>query len=734
MAKYARIIVNRHHQRVDRVFTYKIPASLSESVQAGMMVEVPFGTGDTHLKGYCVGTADECEIEDSKLKELCGLLDPKPLFSSEDLSLATYIADRYGAPLSSALTLFVPRVPGTDLPETQYFKLVKYPEKNLGKNQRAIVDYLRDAQDQTARKDDVLAQTGSTLASAKTLEEQGFLERFSVRETPVPYDEKRWERANRPQLNKAQHNALMLIGSAMEEDRYEGFLLFGVTGSGKTYVYLNMAHQLIAQGKQMILLVPEISLTPQYIEILESYFGERVGVMHSGLSDGERTRRYLRAKEGFYDIVVGPRSALFMPLKNLGAVVIDEEHESTYKSDEMPTFYAREVAEELCRRKGIPLVLGSATPSVESFWRAQNGELTLLSMPDRATGTALPSVTVVDTKAEMAEGNMSFFSEPLRRAIADRLARGEQTILFLNRKGYASFSACRACGFVLRCPKCYLPYTYHKDKGALICHHCGKSVAMPDHCPNCGSPYLMSTGIGTQRVEEEAKSFFPAARIRRMDLDAAGDEGYESIYQDMADGCVDILIGTQMVAKGFDFPKVTLVGVIAADLSLYSPDYHASERTFELITQAVGRAGRHSGGEAVIQTFSPDHYCIREAARQSYEGFYKEEIMARELAGVPPFEHLLQILVSGRNENSVREDVAGLYRLMERLGRNKGFVLMGPSPASLGRVNNVFRWKILARSTDAGRLVRYGAYCIDRYLEETRNSTITMDLDPGQIL
>ena len=511
-------------------------------------------------------------------------------------------------------------------------------------------------------------------------------------------------------------------------------LLYGVTGSGKTEVFLDLIEKTLREGKQAIVLIPEISLTYQTVMRFYERFGEKVSVVHSKVSKGEKCERFEKAKRGEISVMIGPRSALFTPFQNLGIIIVDEFHDGSYDSDQVPKYSAVEVAEKRGELENAKVVLGSATPSVESYYRAQNGEITLLSLPDRATGTALPSVTVVDTKAEMARGNMSLFSEPLRRAIADRLNRGEQTILFLNRKGYASFSACRACGFVLRCPKCYLPYTYHKDKNALICHHCGKSVAMPDACPNCGSPYLQNTGIGTQRIEEEARSFFPTARIRRLDIDAAGDEGYESIYQDVAGGRVDILIGTQMVAKGFDFPKVTLVGVVAADLSLYSPDYHATERTFELITQAVGRAGRHSGGEAVIQTFSPDHYCIREAARQSYEGFYKEEIMARELGGAPPFEHILEILVSGKNEDAVREEVAGLYRLMAQLGRNKGFSLMGPSPASLGRVNNVFRWKILARATDGERLVRYGGYCIDRYLEQERKSTFAMDIDPGQVL
>ena len=732
--KYAEIVVGRAAQRVDRIFTYRVPEALREKVCPGMMVEAPFGSGGKTVKGYVLALTDTTDVPADKLKELKGLLGSAPVFTDEELDLARFIAKRWGAALSSCLALFVPRDPGKGLKETETVTLGEEPEGRLGARQAVVVEYLKRTPAGRAPRELIYRETGANASVLRSLAEKGIIILSSEPEEKPPADF--ISAAVRPVLSDEQQDALSPILRASREGRYEGFLLFGITGSGKTEVYLRAAEDLIRRGRTLILLVPEISLTPQYIRILTERFGPRVGVLHSGLTDTERSRRWTRAKEGFYDVVVGPRSALFTPLPSLGMVILDEEHESSYKADEMPAYHAREVAEELCRRRGIPLVLGSATPSVETFHRAKSGGLTLLTMKKRPSGAVLPEVTLVDMRQEAEAGNLGIFSRTLVGKISERLAKGEQTILFLNRKGYAGTVSCRGCGEALRCSRCYLPYTYHKDVNALICHHCGKTVPLPDRCPHCGSPYLRPFGIGTQKVEEEARRLFPEARIRRMDLDSSrgSAEEYGKLVADMAEGRTDILVGTQMVAKGFDFPKVTLVGVVAADTSLFNPDYHSAERTFQLLTQAAGRAGRsETPGEALIQTFAPEEYAIRDAVAQDYPAFYGEELRAREMMGCPPFLHLLQMVVAGPNEDTVRREVAELYQLMAGYAAKRPFTLLGPSPCQLGRVNNVFRWKILVKCAEWERLASYGSYCLAKYLEKEPRSTVSMDLDPSQI-
>ncbi len=742
-AEYANLIVDRHHQRVDQIYTYRIPEALRGRVRPGMMVSAPFGSGNRSIRCYVLEISESTSLPADKLKELNGLLSEEELFQADDVALARFLKERCGATLSSCLALFVPKKPETGLEFRTLVTLAEEEGKDkeklrLGSRQEELLAFLRQtggtAEWSVIR--DALGISRSTLAS---LEKKGLILISEEPEEKPPASFISFEKEAPVSLNEEQEQALSAIVSSIREQRAERFLLFGITGSGKTEVYLRAAEETVRRGRQVILLVPEISLTPQYRRQLEERFGERVAVLHSQLTDAERSRRWERAKEGFYDVVVGPRSALFAPLRQLGLVIIDEEHETSYKAEDMPAYHAREAAEELCRIKGIPLVLGSATPSVESFYRAQKGELTLLRLSRRATGACLPLVSVADMRQEAAAGNMSLFSDKLKKALAERLRKGEQSILFLNRKGYAGFVNCRTCGFVLRCPRCYLPYTYHKDRNVLLCHHCGKAVAMPAACPDCGSPYIRAFGVGTQRVEEEVKRLFPEARVARMDRGtASAANAPEAFYRDMAEGRTDILIGTQMVAKGFDFPGVTLVGIVAADMTLFAPDYHATERTFQLLTQACGRSGR-SGldpvpGEAIIQTFAPEHFCIREAARQDYEAFYREELLSRELLEAPPFKHILQLSVTGKNEEAARREVRELYELMAPYAARRSFILLGPAPAVLGRINDTFRWKVLVKAADPDRLAAFGTYCTEKFLRTQRESVVSMDLDPAQLM
>lgn len=675
MALFADIIVDRHHQNVDNVFTYRVPEALREALVPGMMVEVPFGKGDETLKGYCLRLSDVCAYPEDRVKEIIGLLGTEPAFSEENIELAGFMKRRWGATLSSCLALFVPKKPGTKL---------------------------KKGDEAAPRK----AYTG-----------------------PLPT------------LNREQQNAFDRVGKALDRQENKPFLLHGITGSGKTEIYMRLAQKVIDRGRTVILLVPEISLTPQLIHVLSERFGEeRIGVFHSGLTDVERSRRWEKARLGYYDIVTGARSALFAPLSDVGLIILDEEHESSYQSDQMPHYHAREVACEMCRLKKIPLLLGSATPAVETYYRAEQGEIELLELTKRATGAVLPEMHAVDLCREMESGNTGIFSLELARELKANFERGEQSLLFLNRRGYASFVNCRACGFALRCPACYLPYTYHKEKNQLICHHCGKTVAMPAVCPSCGSPYIRTFGLGTQRVEEEARKLLPDARIERMDLNAAAKKGtYEALYERMVNHDIDVLVGTQMIAKGFDFPDVTLVGIVSADMCLYDDDYHSAERTFALLSQAAGRAGRKDKpGRVVLQSFAGQHYAVSNALKQDYKSFYKEEIASRRLMRVPPFSHLMQVVVTGANEDAVRQDVANFYACLKAYGQNKPFVLLGPAPASIARLDNKFRWKIMIKNDDAERLISYADYCLDRFLNDKRwqataRTVVSLTLDPDQL-
>ena len=737
MAKFADIIVDRHHQKVDQIYTYAVPAALQTVIRPGWMAEVPFGQGDHVLKGYVIRVAEESAFAESRLKPVRRLLGREPLFTEQELALAEYIRDQWGATLSSALALFVPRDPEAELRLCCRITLSEQKGSGrLGMRQTALLQYLAERPEHSALREELPQEIAPELASLRSLEKNGWITMTNEPEGLPPAAFISEKPSLPPPLNEEQQRAAAAVEAAAEQERYEGFLLHGITGSGKTEVYLHCIEAVRQRGRQAILLVPEIGLTPQLIRVLEGRFGRRAGVLHSRMTDAERSRQWHRIRRGDYDVVLGPRSALFAPLPQLGLVLIDEEHETSYKSEEMPAYHAREVAEELCRRKKIPLVLGSATPSVETYYRAQQGEYTLLTLTRRATGAALPQVRIADMRQETAEGNMSLFCRELTEAIRQRLEQGEQTILFLNRKGYATFVNCRSCGFVLRCPRCYLPYTYHRDKNKLICHHCGKAVDLPKVCPQCGSVHIRQFGVGTQRVEAEAAALFPQARVRRMDQNTTGRrQAYEELYHQMNNREIDILVGTQMVAKGFDFPHVTLVGIVAADMLLFGPDYHNTERTFQLLTQAAGRAGRgNRPGEVILQSFAPEHYCIQKAWQQDYLGFYQSELLARQIMDCPPFAHILQLLVSGPKEEAVQRETAQLFEILQHYGRGRGFVLLGPAPASLGRINNTFRWKILIKHAERDRLLRYGKYCVDQLLRQDIRSVVAMDMDPAAIL
>lgn len=513
-----------------------------------------------------------------------------------------------------------------------------------------------------------------------------------------------------------QEQALTLLREEEQKEQKRPVLLHGVTGSGKTEIYMQLIEHVIMAGKQAIVLVPEISLTPQIMERFISRFGKRVSVTHSRLSLGERLDQWRKARDGEISIIIGPRSALFMPFSNLGVIVMDECHESSYISDVTPKYHTREVARKLSELTGALLVMGSATPDIDSYHRAVTGEFLLLQLKERTKGSRLPEVFVTDMRKELEDGNRSAFGLPLQQAIRENLEKGQQTMLFLNRRGYSTFVSCRKCGEALTCPSCNVSYTYHASDKALVCHYCGKEVPVPKTCPSCGSHYIRYFGTGTQKIEEETRRLFPEASVLRMDADTTtGKNGHARILELFGKGRADILIGTQMIAKGHDFPNVTLVGILAADLSLNLGTYQAAENCFQLITQAAGRAGRGElAGRVFIQTYQPENHAIRMAAAQDYEGFYQEEILLRQAMEYPPFSHIFSVLITGEMEQEVILAAQRLGAYMNHYAERAGCTVVGPAPAPLPKFRGEFRWQIFAKGTDAERLKAFVLYTVEQ--------------------
>lgn len=537
-------------------------------------------------------------------------------------------------------------------------------------------------------------------------------------------------------LNDEQSKALHNITQSMDQNKPETFLLHGVTGSGKTEVYLQAIQHCLQQGKEAIVLVPEISLTPQMTNRFRSRFGELVAVMHSGLSVGEKYDEWRKVHQGKVKVVVGARSAVFAPFENVGLIILDEEHEATYKQEDSPRYHARNVAIWRSEYYGCPVILGSATPSLESYARAKKGVYTLLTLKERALKQPLPTVEVVDMREELKKGNRTMFSVALSEAISDRLERKEQIVLFLNRRGYSSFVLCRDCGTVLQCENCDISLTYHRSNETLKCHYCGYEQWVPQECPQCGSDHIRYFGTGTQKVEEELKKLFPEARVLRMDVDTTKRKGaHEEILSDFGEGKADILLGTQMIAKGLDFPNITLVGVLSADTSLHLPDFRAAERTFQLLTQVSGRAGRaERPGQVVIQTYTPEHYAIELAKEQHYEPFYEREMLMRHQAGYPPYFYIVHIQVS-HEDVMMAAEYANKSAEFLRSNLSFGVSIIGPTISSIVRLQNRYRYQCLIKYKREPALIPTLLQLIKLYRTDwiKKGITLSIDLDPTTI-
>ena len=709
---YADIIVDISHENLDQTYQYAVPKDIEEHVVIGTLVHIPFGKGNQMRTGYVVGLSEEAKFPIEKMKGIEGIVEGSLVIESQLIQLAYWIKDNYGATMNDALRTVIPIKKSVKNVEKKYIHLAieKEEARNIlqlyyKKNYKARIRLLEVLIEKgTLNYETATGELNISRQTIKDMEEKKILLCSSQVIFRNPIKDISMEQT-RHKLNLEQQRIANDFLKEFEEGKRNTYLIHGITGSGKTEVYLEMIEGVLAQGKQVIMLIPEIALTYQTVNRFYRRFGDRVSIMNSRLSAGERYDQYTRAKEGLMDVMIGPRSALFTPFQDLGLIIMDEEHEGSYKSENPPKYHAREVAIERARLAGAAVVLGSATPSLETYHHVKLLDYKLYTLNKRAGEGALPTVYVEDLREELKAKNRSIFSRHLKALILERLEKKEQVMLFINRRGYAGFVSCRACGHVMQCPHCDVSLTAHNN-GRLLCHYCGYEVPTPKHCPKCGSPYIAAFGTGTQKVEEYVRKEFPMARVLRMDTDTTtGKEGHQKILSAFANHEADILVGTQMIVKGHDFKDVTLVGIIAADLSLYASDYRASERTYQLLAQASGRAGRgDKPGEVVIQTYNPQHYSIMCAKDNDYEGFYEQEMMFRNMLGYPPVANILAILITSK-----REGFAQQASQMIALAVNEEFIktkqedslkVIGPTRGILGKINDTYRFVIHIKARD----------------------------------
>jgi len=690
---YAQVIVDISNDAVDKVFTYKA----IENTQIGMRVRVPFASRS--VLGYVINLSKDTTIEESKIKSIISNLESVPKLKPEILALAKFLAEHFFLRLSDAIKLVLPSCVRLDSQKEQsmfMLSLVCDVETAINivgkkaKNQLAAIAYLNEnGEEKFAKMVELFGRT-----SINALVDKGIVNKNAIRKFRMP--EVGDVLAAKKTLTNLQENAVNII-----KNQNKTFLLQGVTGSGKTEVYMSIIEDALSQGKTAIMLVPEISLTPQMMQRFNSRFPGIVAVLHSGLSEGERFDEWDRIFSGSAKVVLGARSAIFAPLENLGVIIIDEEHDSSYVSETNPRFETHSVAEFRARHNSCPLVLGSATPSIESFNKAQKGEYTLVQLPERINGLEMPHLEIVDMLGEVMDGNTSVYSRKLLNKLTECVNNKKQAILFINRRGFASFMMCRECGYRAKCDDCEVSLVYHKEDNELKCHFCGKRYRALTNCPNCNSKEIKYGALGTERVSEDLKQMFPDVPIFRMDNDTTrGKNGHKNILEQFSQASPSILVGTQMIAKGHDYPNVAFVGILDADVSLYNSDYKSNERTFQLVTQVAGRTGRkNNDGYVVLQTYAPKHYVYKFAQKYDYLSFYEKENNLRQVTNFPPYTNILRILVSSVSDERAKQVTKQLYdkamELKEKYGSQIVFLQAMPSPVK--RIQTKYRYQILTR-------------------------------------
>lgn len=739
--KFANIIVDISLEKLDRTFQYRVPEELQGILKEGMQVRIPFGNGGRTLTGYVLELTDTCEWDEEKLKPILGLAEKGIRLEGQLIALAAWMRRTYGSTMNQALKKVLPVKKSVQEKISRKVRLAVTKEEAEAalaemerKHQTARVRIIKALLEQTGQDMDYAAaqkELGLTAATARKLMELGIIriESDTIFRNPVRPSE---VQAHPFTLYPAQQAIVEDVAARAAAGDLRPSLIHGVTGSGKTEVYMELIAAVLEQGKEAVVLIPEIALTFQTVLRFYRRFGDQVSIIHSKLSAGERYDQFERARRGEVKVMIGPRSALFTPFPRLGVIVIDEEHEGSYKSENAPRYHAREAAIERARMCGAFVVLGSATPSVDSYERTKEGLYRLYELPFRVENRAMPETEVVDLREELRMGNRSIFSARLKELMEDRLRKGEQIMLFLNRRGYAGFVSCRACGHVIKCPHCDVSLSLHHG-GRMVCHYCGYQTVQPKKCPSCGSAYIGAFRAGTQQVAEAAAKTFPGARILRMDFDTTRQKGgYERILEAFSKKQADILVGTQMIVKGHDFPGVTLVGALAADLSLYAGDYRAAERTFQLLVQAAGRAGRGTTpGTAVIQTYSPEHYSIETAADQDYKAFFEKEMAFRRMMNYPPAAHLMALYLMSEDEEALNRGAVRLKALAMSHTRQE-IALIGPSDAGLSKLKDVYRKVLYLKCTEMNYLTEWKGWLEAVLPKEKQLSTfnIQFDMDP----
>lgn len=742
----AEIIINRTAKRLNRTFDYKVPLELEELIMIGSTVLVPFGKSSTLEEGYVVG------IKENTTYEVKEIIKIKHNLTEKQIELAKWMAKRYFCNISDCIKQML--TPGTKSKKAEkniqdktinavYLKKeideIQF-DIEIGKikseKQKKILQFLKSNEGATVPEIELF--TDGSRAIVKTLEKNGYVEIIEKKIERNPLANKKIEKTENLTLTDEQQNAYNKVALDITNNSYEQFLLYGVTGSGKTEVYLQLIGKALEQNKTAIVLVPEISLTPQMIDRFIARFNkDEIAVLHSKLSIGERYDEWNKIKEGKAKIIIGARSAIFAPTENIGIIIIDEEHDSSYKSESIPKYDAKEIAKKITKENNCPLVLGSATPDLVTYYKAQQGKITLLKLTKRANNSKLPEVEIVDLKMELANGNRSMLSVKLHDEIEQNLKEHRQTILFLNRRGFSTFIMCRECGYTVKCKNCNISMTYHKTENKLKCHYCGYEENVVTICPECHSNKIRYFGTGTQKLEQEINKIFPQASTIRMDIDTVTKKNsHEEILNKFKNENIDILIGTQMVVKGHHFPNVTLVGVIAADSSLNIDDYRANERTFQILTQVAGRAGREQlDGKVVIQTYNPDNFSIICAQKQDYEMFYNTEIALREQLKYPPFCDIILIGFNSISENELLEASTKIYNYLKANLNGQEFNVLKPMPSPIDKIQNRYRWRIIVKGNMTETANNVLNTCLRKFYNSNyKNTRVSVDVNPNNMI
>lgn len=744
----AEIIIDSNVKTLNKTFDYNIPKEMESNISIGSRVLIPFGKSKRLEEGFVTNIKEstEYEVKDIAKIELQSL-------ATEKILLSKWMAKKYFSNISECMNLMLK--PGTTTKnfanraknKTGIFvslalekeKVQEYILNNKIKSekQRSILNYL--IENDKIMQPELIEKTETSRAIIKTLEKNGIIKLQEEKVIRNPLENKDIKQTNKLKFTEEQEEAYTKVSNAIEKQEYKKYLLYGVTGSGKTEIYLQLIEKVIREGKSAIMLVPEISLTPQMINRFIERFGKDIiAVLHSKLSVGERYDSWERIENGEARIVIGARSAIFAPVCNLGIIIIDEEHDSSYKSEMAPRYNAKEVATQIAKYNNIPLLLGSATPDIVTFYKTQNEDIELLKLSKRANNSNLPNVEVVDLKQELANGNRTMISVKLYKLIQENLKNKKQTILFLNRRGFSTFIMCRDCGYVAKCKNCNISLTYHKKEEKLKCHYCGYEEEVHKICPECRSKKIKYFGTGTQKLELEINKIFPTASTIRMDIDTVTKKNsHEEILEKFNKDKIDILIGTQMIVKGHHFPNVTLVGVVSADGSLNIDDYRASERTFDILVQVAGRAGRENlQGNVIIQTYNPDNYSIQYAKKQNYDEFYNVEIKLRNQLRYPPFCDIIMFGISGETEEIVSKTAEKLYRnLKEQIEKEQIIAnVLKPLPAPIDKIKNRYRWRIIIKAKVNDKLIDIINECL--YSKEIlkNNARIIADINPTNMM